>query len=572
MSRTPLKSKTWWLGALLAFGLAAAACAGSADTTTTTATQATTTTTTLVVTTTAAPKPVFAGLALDAGGCDYGGRVRSITAVDEFTVLFELCDPHPGFLAQIASSVLGIQSQENLEVTGGAPLRNPIGTGPYRLVDWIAGDSVVYERFDDYYGEKPAHKMAVLKWVTESAGRLEELRSGRADGMTSPGPEGYATIEADADLVLLNKPEPNVFYLGLTNTFPPWDDVRVRKAVALGVDRQRIVDRFYPTGSETASHFTPCSVQNGCKGESWYEFNVDEAKALLDEAGLGEGFETTIYYRDVTLSYLPSPGGVAADIQAQLKENLNINADVVVMGDREFGETSSAGGLDGIHLRGWTGDYPHVTNFLDARFAETNGQFGLPHREIYEPLQVAAQIADPAAAAPLYEEANNAIKELVPMVPVARVGSAFAANARAKGAYAPPWGQVMFNQWDNGTDSIIFVQRGEPNSLYCADETDRGSLRACAQVVEALYSYSASGVVQPQLATDCVANDTLDEWTCTLRQGVIFHDGTTFDANDVVASLAAGLDASNPLHTGNSGVFAYYDYLWNGLINVPRDS
>jgi ABC-type transport system substrate-binding protein len=49
---------------------------------------------------------------------------------------------------------------------------------------------------------------------------------------------------------------------------------------------------------------------------------------------------------------------------------------------------------------------------------------------------------------------------------------------------------------------------------------------------------------------------------------VLFHDGTTFDANDVVASFAAGLDASSANHVGNSGVFEYYDYLWNGLINT----
>lgn len=570
MSQKPLRSKTWWFGGLLAFGLVAASCAGTGDTTTTT-TRDTTTTTVETTTTTSSP-PAYPGLVVDAGGCDYGGRVRSITAVDEFTVEFDLCGSHPGFLAQIASGVFGIQSQENLEATGGAPLRNPIGTGPYRLVDWIAGNSVVYERFDDYYGDKAAQKTAVLRWETESAGRLVELQSGNADGMAFPDPEDYATIDGDPDLVLLEKPEPNVFYIGFTNTFPPWDDVRVRKAVALGIDRQRIIDRFYPPGSETASHFTPCSVENGCEGESWYEFNVDEARALLAEAGLGDGFETTIYYRDVILGYLPSPGGVAAEIQAQLKENLNIIAEVVVMERTEFAETSSAGGLDGIHLRGWTGDYPHVTNFLDLRFAEPNAQFGDPYPAIYEPLKAASQTTDPTAAALLYQEANNAIKELVPMVPVAHVGSAFAATANAAGAYAPPWGQVRFNQWDNGTDTVIFVQRSEPISLYCADETDPGSLRACAQVVEALYSYSATGSVQPQLATDCVSNETLDLWTCSLRQGVLFHDGTTFDANDVVASLGAGLDASNPLHTGNSGVFVYYDYLWNGLINVPADS
>ncbi|MFV1971405.1 MAG: ABC transporter substrate-binding protein [Acidimicrobiia bacterium] len=563
-----MRHKTTWFALVLALVLVASACAGSTTETTDTPAGDTTTTTPETATTTRAPDPSFEGAILDAGGCDYGGRINTIEAVDEFTVEFTLCGPHPAFLAQIAFGVFGIQPAEHLEATGGAPLDNPIGTGPYSLTEWVRGDSVVYARNDDYYGKKAPHSTAVLKWATESAGRLIELQSGNADGMTFPGVEDFATIEGDPNLVLLDKPEPNIFYMGFTNTFEPWDNVDVRKAVALGIDRQRIVDTFYPPGSETASHFTPCSVENGCQGESWYDFDPAAAKSLLADAGFPDGFETTIYYRDVTRGYLPTPGNVAADIQAQLKENLNIDADVVVMESGEFIQTSSAGGLDGIHLLGWTGDYPHVTNFLDFHFAETNMQYGDPYPAIYEPLKTASQTASAADAAPLYEEANNAIKELVPMVPIAHAGSAFAATASTQGAYAPPWGQVMFNFWDNGKDTLVFVQGNEPISLYCSDETDGESLRACAQVVEALYSYDQAGDVQPQLATGCEPNDDLSAWTCSLRQGVLFHDGSAFDANDVVASFAAGLDASSPLHTGNSGVFEYYDYLWNGLINA----
>jgi ABC-type transport system substrate-binding protein len=565
-----MKKRLPILAVLLALTLIAAACAGDAETTTTAApgTTAAETTTTAAPGTTEAPME-FEGAVLDAGGCDYGGRVEKISAVDQYTVEFDLCGPHSAFLAQMAFGVFGIQPEEHLEATGGAGLDDPVGTGPYSLKEWVRGDSVVFERFDDYYGEKPTHSTAVLKWATESAGRLLELQSGTVDGITFPGTEDLETIENDPNLTLLTKPEPNIFYIGFTNVFTPWDNVDVRKAVALGIDRQRIVDTFYAPGSEVASHFTPCSVEGGCEGESWYDFDPDAGKALLADAGFPDGFSTSIYYRDVTRGYLPTPGDVAADIQAQLKTNLNIDAEIVQMESGEFIQAcSTAGTCDGIHLLGWTGDYPHVTNFLDFHFAAGNAQFGDPHPEIYEALEAASVLTSAAEAAPFYEEANNAIKELVPMVPVAHAGAFFAAGSNVQGAHATPWGHVQLNLWDNGSDTLVFMQGNEPISLFCADETDGESLRACGQVVEALYSYTTDGVVIPQLATECVPNDDLSLWTCSLREGVLFHDGSTFDANDVVATFAVGLDASSPLHVGNSGVFEYYDYLWNGLINV----
>ena len=569
-----MKRKTQWFFLVLALGLVASACAGSTTDTTAAPSETDTTTTTAAAeatttTVTVAPDPDFDGDILDAGGCDYGGRVNTIEAVDEFTVEFTLCGPHPAFLAQIAFGVFGIQPKAHLEATGGAPLDNPVGTGPYSLKEWVRGDSIVYSRNDDYYGAKPTHSTLVLKWATESAGRLIELQSGAADGMTFPGPQDYGTIEDDAGLTLLDKPEPNIFYMGFTDTFEPWGNADVRTAIALGIDRQRIVDTFYPPGSETASHFTPCSVENGCEGDSWYDFDPEAAKQLLADAGFPDGFSTKIYYRDVTRGYLPTPGNVAADIQAQLKANLNIDAEVVVMESADFiQQCSSAGTCDGIHLLGWTGDYPHVTNFLDFHFSEGNPQFGAGHSEIYDPLLEASQLASAAEASPLYELANNAIKELVPMVPIAHGGAAFAAVSSVGGTYAPPWGHVNLNLWDNGKDTLVFVQGNEPISLYCSDESDGESLRACGQIVEALYSYTTTGDVQPQLATSCEPNAELSKWVCTLRQGVLFHDGSSFDANDVIASFAVGLDASNPLHTGNTGAFEYYDYLWNGLINA----
>ena len=178
----------------------------------------------------------------------------------------------------------------------------------------------------------------------------------------------------------------------------------------MAIDRQRIVDNFLPKGSIVASHFTPCSIPNGCVGDDWYTFDPTAAKALLAEAGFPDGFKTTITMRDVVRGYLPEPGVVATDIQAQLKENLNIDAEIVVMESGAFIEATAAGSVGGLHLLGWTGDYPHITNFLDYHFGKNQTQFGTPYPDIYENLQKGAQLADPKAAEPFYVAANNAIK------------------------------------------------------------------------------------------------------------------------------------------------------------------
>mgnify|MGYP000280030919 FL=1 len=144
------------------------------------------------------------------------------------------------------------------------------------------------------------------------------------------------------------------------------------KAIALGIDRSRIVDNYFPLGSEVASHFTPCSISNGCTGESWYDFDVAAAKALLAEAGFPNGFKSKIFYRDVFRGYLPEPGIVAVEFQSQLRDNLGIDVEVVVMESGEFIDESTNGRLDGFYLLGWGADYPHVTNFLDFHFSASN--------------------------------------------------------------------------------------------------------------------------------------------------------------------------------------------------------
>ena len=555
-----MKKSVRLVALIFAFALVAAAC-GDDDTgggTTATTSAATTTTTAAVA---------FEGSNVSAPNCDYGGVIDSITATGEFEVQFSLCKPQPAFPQIAAFTPFGIQPEEHLASTSGSPLDNPIGTGPWVLDEWSRGDSIIFSAFDDYWGDKPSFSTLVYRWATEGATRLLELQAGTVDQITNLSPDDFATVQGDADLQFIPVANPNTLYLAMTNTFAPFDNADVRRAVAIGIDRQRIVDNFFPEGSEVASHFTPCSIPNGCAGEEWYGFDPVAARAALADAGFPDGFETKIFYRDVFRGYLPEPSVVAVEFQTQLADNLGITAEVVVMESGEFIDESTNGRLDGFYLLGWGADYPHVTNFLDFHFGASNPQFGDPHPEIFETLSEAAVIGDVATATPLYVEANNAIKDLVPMVPIAHGASASAALAGVGNAHFRPFGAPLFHRADPGKDTFVYMQNAEPISLYCADETDGESLSPCQQVVEPLLGYAIdSGEVEPRLATACTSNADATVWTCTLREGVSFHDGSTFDANDVVASWAAGIDARNPLHVGNTGAFEYYSYLWEAVI------
>jgi len=114
------------------------------------------------------------------------------------------------------------------------------------------------------------------------------------------------------------------------------------------------------------------------------------------------------------------------------------------------------------------------------------------------------------------------------------------------------------------------LQSVGPASLYCADETDNNNLRICSQIHESLYTIETGGTeATPSLATACEPNASLTVWTCTLRDGVRFHNGARFDAGDVRDSYAAQWDCAHPSHVGRSGLFRYWEFM-SSFLNPDR--
>jgi ABC-type transport system substrate-binding protein len=494
-------------------------------------------------------------------------------------VVFTLCAPDGAFLAKAAFIAFAINDSDWLAdaVQTNTVLDRMNGTGPYSLEEWRRGDSVIYTRNDAYWGDPAVAAQAVLRWNSESAARLQELQAGTTQGMDNVGPADFATVEGDPNLALMEREGLNTFYLGMNNTHPPFDNEKVRQALAQGINRDELITTFYPRGSVVASHFTPCALPFGCEGEEWYEFDADAARTLLEE-GLAESdmtladFTPALHYRDVVRGYLPEPNIVVQAIQAQLRDNLGIEATIDLQESGTFIANSNAGLLEGIHLLGWGADYPEITNFLDFHFGSgSSPQFGEQWDDITSELNIGATTSDEATRQAAYEAANNAIKLHVPMIPIAHAGSATAYLAGVQGGQASPLSNEQLARMTPASgDQMVFMQNAEPISLYCADETDGESLRACEQVMEGLYAYEVNGTdVEPALAESCEPNEDNSVWTCTLRQGVTFHDGATLDAGDVVASYALQWDIDNAFHIGNTSGFYYWGGLWGGYLNTP---
>lgn len=530
----------------------------------------------------------FEGLAYDesdqCGSDEYTGNIAAIEAVSELEVTFTLCEPDVAFPSKVAFSAVGIHSRESLDkFAEGAgveenPVRNPIGTGPYQLEAWEEGSQIVLTANDDYWGDPPATQTAVVQWQERSADRLLELQSGTADGMDNIGTEDFEVIENDDTLQLVEREPLNIFYIGFNVDTAPMDDPLVRQAVGYAIDKERIVENFYPDGSEAADQFLPPGIPQYEDGADGFTYDPEQARDLLRQAGHPDGIDLgPLSYRVVDRPYLPQPEQVASDIRDQLAAvGITVTLDEQESGT--FIDNSTQGNL-GMHLLGWNADWPDATNFWDFHFGEGGTeQFGAGFDDLHEVLNQASATADEADRQDLYNQANDLLFDHAQAIPVAYGGSGVAYKAEVEGAQASPLSNEQFRVMSvEGQDQIVFVQNGEPSGLYCPDETDGEALRVCEQINESLLGYEVNGTeVVPALAEEWESNEALDEWTFQLREGVTFHDGTAFNADDVVASYRTMWDAEDPRHVGRgtgeeSGTFTYFGALFGGFLNPPPE-
>ena len=401
----------------------------------------------------------FAYYVSQFGGFDDDSIVESVEAVDEFTVRFGLKEPLGPFLRNLAMSAFAIASPTALEKDVEGFWEKPVGTGPFEFDSWQKGSEVSLKANKDWWasdlpadqgGGGPNVDRIVFRAIEDNSSRVASLSGGQLSGADGLTPDDVPTVSENPDLKVLTRPPLNIAYLALNTQKKPFDDVNVRRAMAAAINREEIVQAFFGDTAQVATNAYPPTVPFWREATESYAYDPDEAKRLLQEAGLGDGFDMELWFMPIPRPYMPDGRGVAQAMQRDL-EQVGINAKLVT---REWGtylEETSRGTHDACIL-GWTGDNGDPDNFLNvllsSKSATPENALNVAfykNPELDKVLDQGASTIDENERKRLYEQAQVIVYEDVPWVTIDYAEPPLGYQKSVQGVTPNPTGNEAFN-------------------------------------------------------------------------------------------------------------------------------
>ncbi len=217
--------------------------------------------------------------------------IDNIEAAGDDGVVITLKRPSGNFLFNMGWGDAVIVAPE----TAGANKSSPVGTGPFKFRRWVKGDRVELERYDDYWGTPVQLSEATFKFIPDPAAAAAAMLAGDIDAFANfPAPEILAQFEADPRFDVVIGTTEGETILSTNNARAPFDDIRVRQAIAHTLDRGAVIDgAMFGYGTPIGSHFAPHHpAYIDLTGHSPHD--LEKARALLAEAGYAEGFDATL--------------------------------------------------------------------------------------------------------------------------------------------------------------------------------------------------------------------------------------------------------------------------------------
>jgi peptide/nickel transport system substrate-binding protein len=322
--------------------------------------------------------------------------IADVTVVDPLTVAVTLSQPNGMFLFNMAWGDAVIVAPESIDTIAS----NPIGTGAFTFTDWVQGDRLELTRNESYWGQPAALETATFRFISDPTAAFAAVMAEDVDAFVGfPAPENLPQFEADPRFQVLVGNTEGETILSMNNKMPPFDNVLVRQAVSLAIDRQSIIDgAMFGYGTPIGTHFAPHNPDYvDLIANSTY--NPQRARELLAEAGFADGFTTTLKLPPP--SYARRGGEIIA---SQLRE-VGITAEISNLEWAQWIEEVFNGKDFGLSI------VSHTEPMDIGIYADPEYYFQYDNPEFQALMDTLNATTDPATRSALLEDAQTTISE-----------------------------------------------------------------------------------------------------------------------------------------------------------------
>lgn len=381
--------------------------------------------------------------------------IKEIVKVDDRTVKFVLNQPDASLPSKLALNFGSIVSKEYADKLAADGRREdldrkPVGTGPFRFVDYQQDAAIRFAANADYWDGAPKIDNLIFAITTDPTTRMQKLQAGECHIAPYPAPADIAKLKANPDLNVMEQPGLNVSYLAMNTLVAPFDKLEVRRAINMAIDRKAIVESVYQGMGQMAKSVLPPTMWGYNGGIEGYGYDPEAAKKLLDEADVKD-LKMKIWAMPVSRPYMPNARRAAELMQADLAK-VGIGVEIVSYEWGEYLKKSRDKARDGAIILGGTSDNGDPDNLL-SYFFSCSGVGGSNNANwCYKPLdeifQKARASSDQGERTKLYEEAQAIISDQAPWVPIAHSTVVLPMSKKVKNYVMEPLGSHRFDKVD----------------------------------------------------------------------------------------------------------------------------
>ena len=340
---------------------------------------------------------------------------------DDLTLVVKTYEAYPALVNMLSSECPIVCKSAWEEMGEDGFSRNPVGTGPYKFVEWIAGDSVTLERFDEYWGEPAYYKNLVFRFIVDDTTRSLSLENGEIDISQDLPDSQVQYLEMTGTVDIISYPSLSVDYIGFNCQKAPFNDARVRQALRYALDLEGMVNIAYGSTATVADGIcSPTFVDyKPAEGEYAYTYDLEKAKELLAEAGYPDGF---------TCQLMVTSKQSRVDMVEMLQNawsQLGITIETYVTEIGNYYDIMASGDFD-MFYGGWVllaneGDLMHDT-FYSTESLWYNTNYTAYVNPEFDALVDAARVEEDAAVrADYYGQVQDLIRAELPFIPCAWV-------------------------------------------------------------------------------------------------------------------------------------------------------